>query len=124
MSETISRPGSEQQSILWSALPGRPGFHARLLDEVEEAVIATDLTGCVLYWNQRLGKAVWRGYTSRAALGPRTMCGEQSHNFPKIRSGTNSTTPGTKISSIVTTLTAIRNGVDSRVYSPIGQRKI
>ena len=51
MSEIISRPSSGQQSILWSALPGRPGFHARLLDEVQEAVIATDLTGRVLYWN-------------------------------------------------------------------------
>ena len=43
-------------------------------------------------------------------------------SFPKIRSGTNSTTSGTKIRISVTMLTAIRNGVDSRVYSPIGQR--
>jgi PAS domain S-box-containing protein len=42
-------------------------FHMRLLDAVQEAVIATDLQGRVLYWN-RFAEALY-GWTSEEALG-------------------------------------------------------
>ena len=41
-------------------------FHTRLLDAVQEAVIATDLTGRVLYWN-RFAEALY-GWSSEEAL--------------------------------------------------------
>jgi PAS domain S-box-containing protein len=44
-----------------------PRFHARLLDAVQEAVIATDLTGRVLYWN-RFAEALY-GWSAEEALG-------------------------------------------------------
>ena len=53
--------------------------------------------------------------TDEAMAAPPRLCLRYLISLPKIRSGTNSTTPGTKISSSVTTLTAIRNGIDSRV---------
>src|SRR4051812_18935729 len=42
-------------------------FHARLLDAVQEAVIATDLNGRVLYWN-RFAETLY-GWTAQEAIG-------------------------------------------------------
>jgi PAS domain S-box-containing protein len=42
-------------------------FHSRLLDAVQEAVIATDLTGRVLYWNRFAEKLY--GWSAAEALG-------------------------------------------------------
>src|SRR5687768_2210033 len=43
---------------------------------------------------------------------------------PKMRLGRNRMTPGTNTRTIVTLATATNSSADSRVYSPIGQRRI
>src|SRR4051812_19138328 len=44
-----------------------PLFHARLLDAVQEAVIATDLEGQVVYWNH-FAQSLY-GWTAEEAIG-------------------------------------------------------
>ena len=46
-------------------------FHERLLDEVQEAVIATDLSGRVLYWN-RFAETLY-GWSAEEAVGRDVM---------------------------------------------------
>ena len=52
---------------LQSKLQSEDCFHRRLLDAVQEAVIATDLTGRVLYWNRFAEKLY--GWSAAEALG-------------------------------------------------------
>ncbi len=47
------------------------GFQARLLDTVEQAVIATDLDGFVIYWNQFAQKLY--GWTAQEVVGRHIM---------------------------------------------------
>jgi PAS domain S-box-containing protein len=42
-------------------------FHARLLDQIQEAVFAADLSGRVIYWN-RLAENLY-GWKAKEALG-------------------------------------------------------
>lgn len=46
---------------------GGPDFHARLLDAVEQAVIATDLEGRIIYWNRYASELY--GWTAEEVVG-------------------------------------------------------
>jgi PAS domain S-box-containing protein len=59
------------QEILSASIPQRQQFHARLLDQVQEAVIAKDLSGRVIYWN-RFAESLY-GWSAQEALGRNAM---------------------------------------------------
>ena len=68
MSEVnLDRERNSDINQLRRTLEHSPTFHARLLDAVQEAVIATDLTGRVLYWN-RFAESLY-GWSADEAFG-------------------------------------------------------
>ena len=68
MSEVnLDRERNSDINRLRRTLEHSPTFHARLLDAVQEAVIATDLTGRVLYWN-RFAETLY-GWSADEAFG-------------------------------------------------------
>jgi PAS domain S-box-containing protein len=71
MSERVEGPNggkpTSSRPLACPSLSRLPGFHARLLDAVQEAVIATDLDGRVVYWN-RFAEGLY-GWTAEEALG-------------------------------------------------------
>jgi PAS domain S-box-containing protein len=62
----MSDPSVKVENAVGSLLQTQP-FHTRLLDQVQEAVIATDLAGRVVYWN-RFAEMLY-GWSAEEAIG-------------------------------------------------------
>jgi PAS domain S-box-containing protein len=67
MSDPDRHLTASPQEVLSASIPQRQQFHARLLDQVQEAVIAADLSGRVIYWN-RFAEHLY-GWKAEEALG-------------------------------------------------------